>query len=426
MIESYKFRLYPNEGQKVLLAKHFGSVRFIYNWALDYNTKQYAQQKKHLGWMSIASSNDFKQLKHDNPWLYEVASTTLQNTIGHLDKAYQKFFRHQGGFPKYKSKYDSHQSFEVPQGLKLFFKDGKVQIPKFINRKGIDNRIKCIFCRKVKKGKLGTATISRNAAGQYFVSFIVHTEDIEPRRISESLITSNTSLGIDFGLKHFLTLSDGRIIDSPEFFKQALDKLAWEQRKLSKKQKGSKNRERQRLKVAKIHQHISNQRQDFLHNLTTALADESQVRAICIEDLNLKGMSKRWGRKVHDLSYYTFTTMLDYKLRRRGKRLLKIGKFDPSTQICSMCGHRQHMGLSERTYKCPECGVEIDRDINAARNIKSFALRDLIKNSTDATSGMNACGDESAGFRGHNFETKLSSMKQENLTESNTVNPSHL
>ena len=354
MIKSYKFRLYPNEEQKVLLAKHFGSVRFVYNWALDYNTKQYAQQKKHLGWMTIASSKDFKQLKLDNPWLYEVASTTLQNTIGHLDKAYQRFFRHQGEFPKYKSKYDNHQSFEVPQGLKLFFKDGKIQIPKFVNQKGIDNRIKCIFCRKVKDGKLGTATISKNAAGQYFVSFIVHTKEVESIPVSKSLVTSSTSLGIDFGLKHFLTLSDGRIIDSPEFFKQTLGKLAWEQRKLSKKQKGSKNRDKQRLKVAKVHQHISNQRQNFLHNLTTVLADENQVQAICIEDLNLKRMSKRWGRKVHDLSYYTFTSMLDYKLRQRGKLLLKIGRFDSSTQICSMCGHRQHMELSARIYKCHE------------------------------------------------------------------------
>lgn len=132
MIETYKFRLYPNEEQKVLLAKHFGSVRFVYNWALNYNTTQYAQSKKYLGWMSIVTSGDFKKLKKDNDWLYEVNSTSLQNTVGHLDKAFQRFFRHQGGFPKYKSKHDHTQSFEVPSGFKIDFKSRKIQIPKFL------------------------------------------------------------------------------------------------------------------------------------------------------------------------------------------------------------------------------------------------------------------------------------------------------
>ena len=150
MIETYKFRLYPNKEQEVLLAKHFGCVRFVYNWALDFNTRQYAQTKKHLGWMTIASSGEYKKLKADNPWLYEVGATTLQNTIGHLDSAFQKFFRGKAGFPKYKSKFNEVQSFEVPKGLQLFFKDGKIQIPKFLKTKNEDNRIKCVFCKKVK------------------------------------------------------------------------------------------------------------------------------------------------------------------------------------------------------------------------------------------------------------------------------------
>ena len=211
------------------------------------------------------------------------------------------------------------------------FKHKKIQIPKFIKTRNEDNRLKCVFSRKVKKGKIGTATISKNVCGQYFVSFIVHTSEVEKPLIPNSEITINNSIGIDFGLKHFLTFSDGTKIDSPEYFKEALNKLAKEQRKLAKKQKGSRNREKQRLKVAKCHNHISNQRQNFLHNLSTKLSDESQVMAICVEDLNLKAMMKRWGRKITDLSYYTFTTMLDYKLKRRGKRLLKIGRFQPST-----------------------------------------------------------------------------------------------
>lgn len=177
-----------------------------------------------------------------------------------------------------------------------------------------------------------------NCAGQYFISFIVHTA--EPCPEFKGDIKKENSLGIDFGLKHFLTFSNEEQIDSPEYFKRLLEKLKWEQHKLSRKQKGSKNKEKQRLKVVKVHQRISNQREDFLHKLTTGLVKESQFDVFCIEDLNLKGMAKRWGRKVHDLSYYSFQRMLEYKCIKYGKKMLRIGRFEPSSQICSHCGHR--------------------------------------------------------------------------------------
>lgn len=395
-IEAYKFRLYPTEEQKVLLAKHFGAVRFVYNWALDYHTKQYAQGNKYTGWMSLVGGGEFIKLKEQNPWLYEIGANTLINTVGHLDKAFQKFFRGQGSYPKFKSKQDGRQSFEIPSGLKIDFKHKKIQIPKFLNKKGVDNRIKFVLTRKVPKGKYGMATVSRNPSGEYYISFIIHTETTYPS-FNKQVMREN-SLGIDFGLKHFLTFSDGRTIDSPEFFKKALEKLKWEQHKLSRKQKDSKNKEKQRIKVARCHQHIANQRQDYLHNLTTGLVKESQFDVFCMEDLNLKGMSRLWGRKVLDLSYYTFQTMLAYKSVKFGKKVIKIGRFEPSTQICSRCGHRHKMKLDERIYICPECGLELDRDVNAAINIRNFALRDLLKN-TDATSGMNACGVEGSGSR---------------------------
>lgn len=199
-------------------------------------------------------------------------------------------------------------------------------------------------------------------------------------------------------MKHFLNYSNGEKVDSPEYFKKSLNKLKQEQRKLSKKQKGSKNKEKQRLKVAKVHNKIHNQREDFLHKLTTKLVKESQFDVFCLEDLNLKGMSKLWGRKISDLSYYSFQTMLTYKCLKYGKKVIKIGRFEPSSQICSNCGHRQKLTLEDRIYKCPECGSEIDRDTNAALNIRNFALRDIIKNlNTDGTSGINACGVGSSG-----------------------------
>ena len=252
--------------------------------------------------------------------------------------------------------------------------------------------------RRVKKGKLGTATISRNPAGQYFISFIVHTDEQPKEIISDCKISADNSLGFDFGLKHFLTLSDGRTFDSPEYFKKMLDKLAKEQRILSKKQKGSKNKEKQRKKVAKIHQKISDQRSDYLHKLSSMLVKESQFDCFCFEDLNLNGMKKMWGRKVSDLSYGAFQQMMLYKALRAGKKVLKIGRFEPSSQICSKCGHRQKMPLDVRTYECPECGMMMDRDLNAAINIRNFALRNIIKNfGTDGRLGINAFGVGSSG-----------------------------
>ena len=396
MIETYKFRLYPTKEQEVLLAKHFGSVRFIYNWALEYSQQKYKTDGKYLGWMSIATSQDFKNLKAENPWLKEINSQSICNSIGHLGKAFERFFDHSGGFPKFKSRKDNHQSFEIPANLKIDFKAKKIQIPKFLKTKKSDNRIKFVLSRKVKQGKIGTATVSRNPSGQYFISFIVHT--VEQCQEFNKEITKENCLGIDFGLKHFLNFSDGTKIDSPEYFKHALDKLKKEQRKLSKKQKGSKNKEKQRIKVAKVHQKISNQRNDFIHKLTTRLVKESQFDAFCLEDLNLNGMKKLWGRKVSDLSYYTFQFMLNYKCIKYGKKVIKIGRFEPSSQICSNCGHRQKLLLNDRVYKCQECRTEIDRDTNAAINIRNFALRDVIKiSNTDGRSGINAFGVGSSG-----------------------------
>ena len=249
-------------------------------------------------------------------------------------------------------------------------------------------------------------TVSRNPSGQYFISFIVHTVEQYPEFNKE--ITKENSLGIDFGLKHFLNFSDGTKIDSPEYFKHALDKLKKEQRKLSKKQKGSKNKEKQRLKVAKVHQKISDQRNDFLHKLTTRLVEESQFDVFCLENLNLNGMKKLWGRKVSDLSFYTFQSMLTYKSVKHGKKVIKIGRFEPSSQICSNCGHRQKLSLNDRIYESPECGTEIDRDTNAAINICNFALRDIIKiSNTDGRSGINAFGVGSSGKHdaSHSCET---------------------
>ena len=395
MIETYKFRVYPTREQEALLQQHFGCVRFIYNWALDFNQKLYASEQKYKNSIDMSCDGDLVRLKEANPWLYDVNSQSLICSIGHLDRAFGNFFAKRSRYPKFKSKRFTTKSFEIPQHFQIDFKESKIKIPKFSRK----NSLKVKISRRVNMDhfiKFGTATISQNSSGQYFVSFIVHRDVKSKKVIEDQKISKDNSLGFDFGLKHFLTLSDGRTIDSPEYFKKMLDKLACEQRKFSKKQKGSKNKEKQRKKVAKIHQKISNQRNDFLHKLSSNLVKESQFDCFCFEDLNLNSMKKMWGRKVSDLSYYTFQQMMLYKTRKTGKVCAKIGRFEPSSQICSKCGHRQKMPLDTRTYECSECGQIIDRDLNAAINIRNFALRNILK-TTDGTSGSNACGDGSSG-----------------------------
>lgn len=395
MIDAYKFRLYPTEQQKILLAKHFGCVRFIYNWALKFNQAHYAQTKKYKNYLQINRDGDLVKLKEENDWLYEVNSQSLISSIGHLDWAFNRFFKGLGGYPNIKRKETTKKSFEVPQHFKIDFKKHAISIPKFARK----NMLRCEIHRRVNmKGfiKFGTATISQDNVGEYWVSFIVHRKEELPKPLNSNKISENNSLGFDFGLKHFLTLSDGRVIDNPQYFRRMLDKLAFEQRKLSKKTKGSKNKERQRIKVAKVHQKIANQRKDFLNKLSTELVKESQFDCFCFEDLNLQGMKKLWGRKTSDLSYYSFQQMMSYKSARAGKIAMKIGRFEASSQICHCCGHKQKMSLDVRVYECPDCGMIMDRDLNAAINIRNFALKNLLNN-TDGTSGINACGVGSSG-----------------------------
>ena len=368
IFKAYKYRLYPTKDQEILLSKHFGCVRFIYNWGLDFKTKYYKETNKNIGYMQIAGKNGaLSKLKKENDWLKEVNSQSLISALGNLDKAYTNFFNHRAKFPKFKKK-SNKQSFQVPQHGWFDTKNNRLYIPKF--KKGIY----CKIHRKLPVGKQGAITISKNPSGRYFASVIVEID--EP--IKEKIIpTKESTVGLDFGLKTFITTSAGVKIKSPEYLKQSLIKLQKLSKKHSKKQKGSKNKEKERIKLARLHEKISNQRLDFLHKLSSKLISENQ--AICIEDLNLQGMSKLWGRKINDLSYYTFIQMLNYKSEWNGKVIIKIGRFDPSSQICSHCGYRNHnLKLSDRSWICPNCNSKLDRDINAAINIRDFGFNQYL------------------------------------------------
>jgi putative transposase len=367
MYKSYRYRLYPDKEQQIFLEKHFGCVRWLYNWGLDYKSKLYKETKENIGWMDLV--NKIPKLKIQYPWLKEVSANALVGSLSHLGKAYQNFFEGRSNFPKFKIKYNK-QSYNVEDSIKPFFNKNKIQIPKFYKLKTKDNRIKCIFHRKYY-GKIKFATICKDKSGKYFISLLV--DDSKELPTKQPI---NKALGLDFGLKTFITTSDGTKINSPEFLKQNLKKLAKAQRKLCKKKLGSKNRQKQQIKVARLHEKISNKRQDFLHKLSHKLICKNQADTICIEDLSMQNMqqNKNWSRKISDLSWFELTRQLQYKADWYGKNLIKIGRFEPSSKMCSKCGQINNIELSDRVWVCSNCGVEHDRDINAAKNILDFGM----------------------------------------------------
>jgi putative transposase len=369
MLRAYKYRIYPTEEQKVLLAKTFGCCRFVYNWALNLKIEAYRQEKKTIAYKEV-QDRMVNELKKDNQWLTEVNSQALLNTIRNLDTAYKNFFRdtHAVGFPRFKSR-KNRQSFQCPQHCSVDFKKGTLSIPKA-------KRIPAVLHRRFK-GMVKTVTVSMTPSGKYFASVLVDTAIQE---LPASTIQGNTTLGIDLGIKSLAVCSDGRTFDNPKNLQRSLDRLKLLQKRLSRKQKGSANRNKARILVARLQEHIANCRKDNLHKITYALTHESQVRTICMEDLNVKGMQRNHhlAQAVGDASFGTFLTLLEYKCRWYGVNLIKIDRFAPSSKTCGQCGYvYKGLKLSERSWICPECGTHHDRDFNAACNIKEFGLKAL-------------------------------------------------
>ena len=369
MLRTYKYRIYPTEEQKVLFAKTFGCCRFVYNWALNLKIEAYKQDKKSVAYKEV-QDRMVNELKKENQWLTEVNSQALLNSIRNLDTAYKNFFRdpHAVGFPKFKSR-KSKQSFQCPQHCNVDFKKGTLSIPK---AKGIP----AVLHRKFK-GMVKTVTISMTPSGRYFASVLVDTAIQE---LSASTIQGNTTLGIDLGIKSLAVCSDGRTFDNPKNLQRSLDRLKLLQKRLSRKQKGSANRNKARILVARLQEHIANCRKDNLHKITYALTHESQVCTICMEHLNVKGMQRNHhlAQAVGDASFGMFLTMLEYKCSWYGVNLIKIDRFAPSSKTCSQCSYvYKGLKLSERSWTCPECGTHHDRDFNAACNIKEFGLKAL-------------------------------------------------
>ena len=359
MLKAFRYRISPTEEQKVLLNKHIGSVRFLYNIALE--TKQIAYASKQVNLSRYDLQRQLKDLKNECEWLKEVNSQSLQVALMNLDAAYLRFFKGQNSFPTFKKK-SNGGSFNIPQNV--FLEDGKLVIPKF--KKGID-----IVLHRQIKGKIRQATISKTPTGKYFVSILCETgEVIKPKKN----IKEKTTIGIDLGIKTFIVASNGQEFDNPKYLRKAQSKLKYVQRKYSKN-KGKRTKHR----LAILHEKVANQRKDFLHKVSSELIKNHD--SIAIETLQVSNMLKNHclAQSISDAGWGTFVTMLEYKAEWYGKNILKIGTFEPSSKTCSCCGNiNKELTLKDREWTCECCGTLLNRDVNAAINVKSFALKNYV------------------------------------------------
>ena len=380
MIKSYKYRLMPTKTQAELINKHIGSCRFVYNLALETKQSAYAGNKINLS--SFDLIKQLPDLKKECEWLKEINAQSLQQSITHLNDAFTRFFKGQGEFPKFKKK-SSRQSFNIPQNVIVDFKNNKLKIIKF------SEGIKIILHREFK-GVIKQATISKASTGKYFVNIVVENDVLIPVKVS---IKSNNTIGIDLGIKSFLVTSEGQIFNNPRYLNNALSKLKYVQTKYSK-HKGQKTKYR----LALLHETVTNQRKDFLQKLSTKLIRENQT--ICLEDLNIKGMSARCkpkqdedgkylpngqssksglNKSINDASWGIFVEMLKYKAEWYGSNIIQIGRFEPSSKTCHVCGAiNKDLTLKDRVWTCANCNTIHDRDVNAAINIKNFALKNYV------------------------------------------------
>lgn len=362
MLKAYKYRIYPNKQQELYFAKTFGCTRFIYNKMLADRIKSYEENK----------DLDIKQVKYPTPaqykkefeWLKEVDSLALANAQMNLDKAYKNFFRDKSvGFPKFKSKKSNRFSYTTNnQNGTIYINGNYIKIPK------LKSKIKIVLHRKFK-GLIKSATISKTPSNQYYISILVDTENIQMPK-------NDNKIGIDLGLKEFAITSDGEIFSNPKWLRKTEKKLKKAQRSLSRKTKGSNNRNKARLKVAKLHEKIANQRKDFLHKISNYITNENQV--IVIEDLKVSNMMQNHNlaKAISEVSWSEFRTMLTYKCKWKGRELIIAPSNYASSQLCSNCGNKssQTKVLSCRTYVCPVCGMVMDRDINASKNLLKLAM----------------------------------------------------
>lgn len=352
--KAYKFRIYPNKEQQEFLAKCFGCSRFVYNHFLRVTTDVYAESKKHFRYKEWAKL--LVQLKKEYEWLSEVNSQALQQTLKDLESAFTRFFKKLAKFPRFKRR-SNRQSFKVPQHF-LILKEGKLDLPKM-------EPVKMVIHREIE-GIPKSVTISKAPSGKYYASIMTELN------INKSPLNGD-KIGLDLGLKEFAITTKPEKFPNPRYFQKSLRRLKIRQRRLSRKVKGSNNRYKARLVVARIQEKVANQRLDYQHKISFKLTCENQT--IGVEDLNIKGMVKnrKLAKQISDVAWGQFLSLLDYKGELYGCEIHRVARFFPSSKRCSNCGYiKEDLTLKDREWNCPECQSNHDRDINAAKNILLF------------------------------------------------------
>lgn len=366
-MKALKVRIYPNKEQADFLNQQFGAIRLVYNKALYVIGEKY----KRYG-ISLNAKKDVKKLlpiakkSRKYSWLSAYDSLSLQQSCINLDKAFTSFFKKQSKYPRYKSKHGKQSSYHCGN---VSYGDNWVSIPK------LKTKIKAKIHREITD-EISSITITKTSTGKYYASMCLKQEDMETAKITQ--IDKNKVVGLDMGLTHLIIKSDGDKIDNPRFLKQATKNLKIKQKKLSRKLKGSKSRNKARLLVAKAHERLSNCRADFQHKQSKTIIDENQ--AVIVETLKVKNMLKnrKLSKHISDASWYSFIQKLSYKAQEQGKHLIKIDQWYPSSKICSECGYiAEKMPLQTRSWSCPECQSNLDRDINASINIKNKGIEFL-------------------------------------------------
>lgn len=347
-----------------------GNARFVYNWALKTRIEAYQKDKTKVSAFTLMTELTKLKKQPEYEWLNLSVAQSLQQSIVNMEKAFTKFFRDKKGFPKFKSKHKSRQVVGFPQNTKIDFEAGKV----FVNKIGwIRTRISRTF-----EGKIKTATIEKTATGKYYISITVELPDI---KVKQKPVKTATAVGIDTGIKTFATLSDGVEIENPKHLKSNLKRLRVLSKRVSRKVKGSNNRKKAVKKLAVLHERIANQRLDFLHKTTTAIA--KQYDTAIVENLNIAGMIKnrKLSQSIADLGLGRFYSLLEYKMQEKGGNYIEIGRFEPSSRLCTCGTINKELHLSDRRWTCNSCGTTHQRDLLAANNIKRFGLKDqnLIK-----------------------------------------------
>lgn len=369
--KTYKFRIFPTKEQEVLLNQHFGHSRWVYNHFLNERKEQYQTNKKSDNYYKQAATLTKLKKEDDTKWLKEVNSQTLQFALRSLDTAFLNFFRGNAQFPKFKSRKHKN-TFTIPQFGKV--ESGELYIPKF------KDGIKIILHRELNN-KIGKMNITKTSTGKFYVSIFTEQE-------VEQLPKTNKQVGIDLGLKDFVITSDNKKFKNNRYTKKYARELKKAQQHLSRKQKGSNEFEKQKLKVAKIHEKIASCRLDTLHKVSHQLVSDYDL--ISVEDLNVKGMIKnhKLSKHIADASWGTFVRLLQYKCDWYGKELVKVNRFYPSSKTCSGCGWiNQNLKLSDREWTCKSCGVIHDRDVNASRNILKEGLKNISAGTVEYTDG---------------------------------------